>query len=247
MIEMFDYWVVVEGAAQNNGSTNWCNNLDVPANSTDGTIEFMNTIIENHDNVRFVVGDGKWNSKDSMVNAALDEIQKLVDNERCFVWEIDADEQWEFDALIENEIHLMKSGSNCGAVRWNHFVAHDLVAVGDWGGNLNTRLWIIDEPKTQRFISHEPPVLQGANTPIELPRKCNHYSYYFERDVHFKSLYYGGHQNIYANWFRLQMDGERKRLEFPLHISYLFGNDTYIGKTNAFIVPLKYVQNENAK
>lgn len=247
MVDMFDYWVVIEGAALNNGSTQWCNRLNVPANSTDGTIELMNELQSKHSNVKFIVGDGKWNSKDEMVNRALDAAYEYIGDERCILWEIDADEQWQFDALVENEIHLMKSGCDCGAVRWNHFVSHDLVAIGDWGGNLNTRLWIWNEPKQQRFITHEPPNLSGAMQPIELPRKCNHYSYFFERDVKFKSEYYGGHQNVYANWFKLHLDGERKKLQFPLHISYLFGNDTYIGNTNSFIVPINIIEYENKK
>ena len=45
LINNFDYWIIVDGASNNNGSTTWCNNmLDKYHNngaSNDGTIEFI--------------------------------------------------------------------------------------------------------------------------------------------------------------------------------------------------------------
>lgn len=235
MASMFDHWVIVEGAANNGGSTAWCKQHHGADNSTDGTIEYLNELEKKHRNISVFRGLGKWRSKDDMCNHALKMLGVEV-SEKCFLWEVDADEQWTLDAIEQNEQALISSGKTTGAVRWNHFVSHDLIAVGDWGGNLNTRLWIWDDANYQRFLSHEPPVLSGTTDPIELPYKCNHYSYYFEKDVLFKSRWYGGHQHVHKNWINLQLNFERKKIKFPLHISYLFGKDNWIGRSNTNIV-----------
>lgn len=240
MASMFHYWVIVEGAAENNGSTSWCHNHPGEANSTDGTIDYLNSLEREYQNVWVFRGLGKWKSKDDMCNHALNMLSAELNGRSAFLWQVDADEQWTHEKLCANEFALSEANergfATTGAVRWNHFVSHDLIAVGDWGGNLNTRLWIWNP--SQRFTSHEPPIMSDASDPIELPEKCNHYSYYFETDVNFKSKYYGGHEQVYRNWLRLQMTGERKRIKFPLHISYLFGRNVWIGQSNSHIVQL---------
>ena len=238
IVDNFDQWVIVEGAAKNGGSTAWCNDHPGMSHSTDGTREFVSDLCSKYDNVKFITnfGDSYWESKDAMVNCALTNLaESYKDEEFIFLWEIDADEQWSLDALEANEQALLKSGKNTGAVRWNHFVSHDLIAIGDWGGNLNTRLWIW-APGKQLFATHEPPIMQNSDAPIELPKPCNHFGYLFEKDVYFKSQYYGGHENIYEPWLKLQVDKERNSLSFPLHISFMFGRSGWIGKSNSHII-----------
>lgn len=230
---MFDHWFIVEGAARNTGSTAWCKTHPGADNSTDGTIEYLIEFCKTHPNTELFIGLGKWENKDVMCNHALKMIDAVVQEQHILV-EVDTDEQWTQDALDKNIDALILSASNVGGVRWNHFVSHDLIAVGDWGGNLNTRFWIRNH--RQKFTSHEPPVLNGQRAVFELPEKCNHYSYLFDSDVHFKSKWYGGHERIYDNWLKLQLTGERKQLSFPLHISYLFGNTSWIGRSNSHII-----------
>ena len=48
MLNNFDYWVVVEGASLNNGSTYWCKSISdkyqTNGMSVDGTVEFLSSI-----------------------------------------------------------------------------------------------------------------------------------------------------------------------------------------------------------
>ena len=61
----------------------------------------------------------------------------------------------------------------------------------DWSGEL--------------FKTHEPPSLDGKNGPgLLLPQRFNHYAYYFEEDVKFKEIYYGGYEGLLERWNKVQ-------------------------------------------
>jgi len=71
----------------------------------------------------------------------------------------------------------------------------------------------------------------GQRQTVHIPDVTfDHYSYSFDKDVKFKSVYYSGHQNVFKN-IKAVRDSET----FPLPISALFGKETAIGKSNSFI------------
>lgn len=222
----FDYWVLIEGAALPGGSTAWCNRLE-KMNSDDGTAELLEYLEGFYDNVVTVtrrrVG---WKSKDDMVNAALTLITDACEGVReknLFLWQLDIDEQWTVEALHEAEQGLIASGADCGCFHANHFVGERLVSRGTWGEgndpedpikNAYRRLW---KWNRKLFKSHEPPVLDGGNgKEILLPDRFDHYSYYFEKDVLFKEMYYKGYEGLHKRWIQLQLEDE-----FPQPISRL--------------------------
>jgi hypothetical protein len=227
MASMFDYWAVVEGHSLPYGSTRWCNRLDVNKESDDGTIEFMNEFCKSNNNTLFYSHGDYFHGKDQQVNLALS-ILRAVAELPCYLWEVDVDEQWNIESIEKAEQVADHLSGNGFSFHFNHYVGKDIIADGEWGGNTLNRLW---KWRGENFKSHEPALLQGQRyvTPIT-GVKFNHYSYYFEKDVKFKSLYYKGHQNVLKNWSRINTADS-----YPIHISEFFGSETSIGKTNTYI------------
>lgn len=227
MASMFDHWVVVEGHALPNGSTGWCNQLSVSATSQDGTVKFMEDFAATHPNVHFYSHKKYFNSKDEQVNYCINIIKKLTSE--CWLWEVDVDEHWKPEDLNTAEQVALDSSNNGFSFGFNHYVGKGIVAVGDWGSGFLNRLW---KWNGELFFTHEPAMLRGQRhtTPIS-EVKFNHYSYYFEQSVKFKSLYYSGHENVYKNWHSIQQPNH-----YPINISQLFGAETGIGKSNSQII-----------
>jgi hypothetical protein len=237
--EMFDYWIIIEGPALPTGSTSWCNH-PVCNCSTDMTISYIGRLCFKYENV-FSKSNGHsaWLSKDEMVNAAINMInfylKDKLDNENVFLWKLDIDEQWNVGQLNEAEKMLIEYNADCGCFHANHYVGENLIAKGTWGegnqpedplANAYRRLW---KWNGQYFKSHEPPILiKGNGKEILLPQRFNHYSYYFEKDVIFKSQYYKGYENLHNKWIQLQ-----KEIAFPQPISRLI--DGYWGTTSTTI------------
>jgi len=226
MAGMFDAWIVVEGYSKPMGSTWRCKDLNVPCNSQDGTIEFMQSFARVHNNVYFYSCNDFYKGKDDQVNVAIDILKKLTSD--CFLWEVDADEHWTLQDIETAEAIAAKSKNIGFSFGFNHYLSDGLIAKGHWGSGYLNRLW---KWSGQYFRSHEPALLQGQRIvePIDAV-KFEHYSYYFEKDVLFKSQYYAGHEQVHKNWLRLP---ELK--VFPAHISFLFGKDSPIGKTKSYI------------
>lgn len=226
MANMFDHWIVVEGYSLPYGSTSWCNKLNVPARSQDGTVEFMNQLCAEHNNVYFYSPNKYYNGKDDQVNVAIDILRKI--SKSCYLWEVDVDEHWALESLSVAEALADNSKAIGFSFPFNHYVGQGLIAKGEWGSGYNNRLW---KWTGQFFRSHEPAMLVGQRyvEPIK-EVKYDHYSYYFEKDVKFKSESYSGHENVYKNWSKVLVSES-----YPVHISELFGKDTKIGKSNSFI------------
>lgn len=216
MAKNFDYWILVEGAANNGGSTAWCNRHKGNIHSDDGTIDLIEILKETNKNIIHVSNSRKWNSKDEQVNAAITEVKKLTD--KCFLWQVDADEYWTIIDIIANEEYLNYFDADAGLVEFDHYVGDGLLAVGDWGSGVHKRIW---KWSGQRFLSHEPPLLENEKRSIVCPEKYKHYAYYFEEDVRFKAEYYKGHESVYSGWKYLRDNIDV--ISFPVHISVLFG------------------------
>jgi hypothetical protein len=220
MSNVFDYWVVVEGACESTGSTRWCtgdnSKYHSNGNSIDGTIHILKKLKSKYGNKfdYLIAENGKWISKDEMVNVAIDMLRKKYTD--ALLWEVDIDEQWKIEDMIINEKHLLDNKGKTGKVRFYQYVGYDIIAVGPkWGGNTMNRLW---DWKGEYFETHEPPILKGGNgVTIELPKKYHHYSYYFEDDVKFKSEWYGYGVEFFKRWKVIQ-----ETLKFPIPLSSLF-------------------------
>jgi hypothetical protein len=232
MVENFDHWIIIEGVALPNGSTNWCKKLpdNVHKNylSIDGTTEFLDEY--RHPKIRIIRPvDGPWDSKDQQVNAGIMEVKKITNE--CFLWQVDVDEQWEIEDLIFAERLLVHNKGKTGCFLCNYFVGPNQLVRGEWGEGMREpyrRLWLW---KGEDFKSHEPPTLNGNNGPgLLLPVKFNHYAYYFEQDVKFKELYYQGYEGLYERWLKVQ---ENRNM---ISVSQLLGDNTWWSKTNTHII-----------
>lgn len=221
MLRNFDYWIVIEGLASPNDSTSWCKDLKLSPRSTDGTHEFMESLSRSNTNVIYHSPGQNWRSKDAMVNEAVMITRLLAPDNKCYLWQVDADEIWTSEQLDVAESELSESNLKAGAFQFNHYLCktddgRQLIGVGEWGSGYNIRLW---KWRGERFISHEPPRIEGQNASLSLSPKYEHYAYYFEQDVVFKSMYYGGHEQVYKGWLSLQ----KYRGELPVEVSMLFG------------------------
>jgi len=232
ILENFDYWIIVEGASNNTGSTSWCNAF--PKNfskengeSIDGTTEFLTDISKKYKNLIHIKPIKMWNNKDDQVNTAIQEIKKITNT--CLLWEIDIDEQWNLEDIKTAEAILIREQAKTGCFLCTYFVGKNKIATGEWGEGTRSpyrRLW---NWSGELFKSHEPPVLDGKNGPgILIPIKFNHYAFYFDQDVRFKEIYYK-YIGLYDRWLNLQKETN------TVHISKLLGTDIHWGNTNTYI------------
>jgi len=223
MAEMFDVWVVVDGLSDNFGSGG-NNKLNLPAISLDGTIEYLNSLIPKYPNIKILQRETPWKSKDEQFNYALTYLRGVYEIDNTYLWQVDADEQWELADIVQAEIDLNNEGANCGACGFVHLMGIDLVAIGEWSSFSWARLW---KWNGQELQTHEPPIMQGGNgKTILLKQKFIHYSYYFEFDVRFKATYYKGYQRILQEWQKL-VNG-RIRVPIRAHLVLRLGNNKMI-------------------
>ena len=232
MLNNFDHWVIVEGVALPGGSTSWCKEPDDNFHknylSVDGTTEFL----DNNKNDKLIVvrpnpGEA-WSSKDVQVNAAIKEIRKIY--KKCFLWQIDVDEQWTKQQLSDAENLLDKHNGKTGCFLCNFYVGENQQVFGEWGECVNDkwrRLW---KWEGEDFKTHEPPTLNGKNGPgLLLPQRFEHYSYYFVHDVKFKEKYYSGYDGLYDRWKAIQSNKD------TIHVSKLLGPNLRWSYTNSII------------
>lgn len=227
MVDNFDLWIIVEGSSKNGGSTGWCNSIPTEPESTDGTLDFIEGLALWNDHVKIYSHGIHYASKDEQFNKGIEILKSFTSS--CFLWQVDSDEHWTKEDLQEAEKLLAESNSNTAQFQFNHYVINGdvaVVATGDWGSSICARLW---KWEGQRFISHEPSVMENQTAPILLPQKFEHYSYCFESKVKFKSLYYKDHQHVYRNWRRLGS------FRYPCHISKLFGINNPVGRGNSYL------------
>jgi len=229
-----DYWVIVEGVALPTGSTSWCKELpaDMHKNflSNDGTTEFLDSI--KSDKIRVIRPNNKaWKNKDGQVNAAIAEIKTITND--CMLWQIDVDEQWTLQQMVDAETHLTNHNGKTGCFYCNYFVGPRQMAFGQWGEGKHEpyrRLW---NWKGEDFETHEPPKLKGKNGPgLLLTQRFNHYAYYYPQDVKFKEKYYSGYEGLYQRWLNVQDNRD------IISVKELLGLNTWWSSTQTYI---KYV------
>lgn len=198
------------------------------ARSTDGTHEFLTDLAQSNKNLIYYSHGQYWKSKDEQVNHAIKYIKYLTNS--CNLWQVDADEQWLLCDIINAEKDLAKTDYVAAGFKFNHFLGKNifgelLIGKGEWGSNYNIRLW---KWNGEEFLTHEPPVIKGQRGFAKLTQTYNHYSYYFEQDVLFKSMYYRGYESVMANWKKLlNYTGK-----FPIPAKQLLGNRLFYSKNS---------------
>lgn len=235
-----DYWVVVDGAVENNHwneNNSYIDGYNINGKSIDGTIDYLNKLKKKYSNLIFIETNKKWSDKTEKQNAAINEIKKITN--KCYLWHIDIDEQWLYEDMLEAENELDKNNSSIAKFKFNQFIGKNLIASGkSWGGNSVKRLF---KWSGENFLTHYYSEIEDENI-CELSQKFNHYSYYFDFDVYFKSKWYYNDKKIYDNWKKLQ---EKNIDEFPLSINELF-KDTIssIGNNIANLDSIIYYKND---
>ena len=239
LIKNLDHWIIVEGVALPTGSTSWCKELpaDMHKNflSNDGTTEFLDKLKTENLNVHVVRPVGKpWNNKDQQVNMAIDVAKSLYKEGKGYMlWQIDIDEQWTLEQMVEAENHLNQHNGKTGCFYCNYYVGPRQMAFGQWGEGKQEpyrRLW---NWKGEDFETHEPPKLKGKNGPgLLLTQRFNHFAYYYPQDVKFKEKYYGGYEGLYQRWLNVQDNRD------VISVKELLGPNTWWSFTQTYI---KYV------
>ena len=217
------HWTIVHGTADNVKDTSWCAKI-TPRLSVDGTTEYLATL-KGHPRIT-VLEQELWPGKTAMCNAAIRDI-----SDPCWLLQCDSDELWtaaQLNLLVEmfNNRPLGQS-RNCARFFCRYFVGQNIVTCGeDSYGNNRTewlRFWKF-YPKL-KFLSHEPPALEGVNDygPMgpygqsmvsnekglsrydsrSLSLVFDHYAYAFENQVAFKETYYR-YPDAVKHWKRLQ-------------------------------------------
>lgn len=214
------HWVVVHGPANNGGSTAWCQ-PQPPGLSTDGTDEYLESLLlSSHPNFTLIDRE-LWGSKDEMVSAAL----RMFDKPGVLL-EIDSDEIW-LAEQIEKIVQLFESDPSLGAMAFfcRYFVGPDLVCVGEdcWSNKRYDwiRAWRY-EPGI-KVVSHEPPKFDrmlGRMMELEEARShglvFDHMAYVLEKQVAYKEKFYG-YAGAVEGWRRLQA-----HTQFPVPLRQFF-------------------------
>lgn len=198
-------WIVIEGAAQNNGSTKWC--CPQPERlSNDGTSDYLESLAEKK-LINWIHRE-RWESKDAMINRGLESIEN-----RCVLMQIDADEI-HTPENIDKIVQLFTNDPQLGAIRMpcRFFVGSRLVCQGQdcWSNKSREwkRAWRF-EPG-MRFWSHEPPNIQPLEGRIMESTEArfqglifDHYAYALKKQVEYKEKFYGYH-GLTNQWKALQ-------------------------------------------
>ena len=205
--QMFDKWIIVEGATKNVKCSNWCQEIPEEfhtenGNSIDGTKEFLDDLSKKFDNVDVYTASGLWEGKVSMFNYGLEK-SKPSDG---FLWEIDIDEYWSENTISNTEKLFNNTGADCASFLCDYLLTKDIIVRGMWGEGRSEgykRCWRYSAGK--KFVTHIPPVLEGESRWLHwstTPR-FTHLSYYYEDQVRFKSKFYTNHENIYSGWKKI--------------------------------------------
>ena len=214
-------WIVVEGSSQNTGSTSWCR-PQPPRLSNDGTTEYLKSITDPRVTC---LHSPDWKSKDDQCNAALAQI-----TEPCVLMQIDADEIWQ-PSQVETIVRLFDERPPLSSIMFacRYFVGPNLILEGSENcyGNFDYE-WLRAFRFTpgQRFLRHEPPVLEGDDPSRRMSKEesrklglvFDHFAYATEAQVAFKEEFYG-YRWLVSQWHALQ-----NSRTFPVTLSRYFGH-----------------------
>jgi len=200
-------WYCVEGRAAAVKDTAWCRSMP-PRLSNDGTHEMLREISSRHPRVVHL-HKPLWNGKVEMCNAALERAK-----EAGVLLQMDADEFYTTDQFLMIHDMMLIGKESHAKFRCKYRVGVNIQTIGVGYGNYANewqRAWKYHG--TERWTSHEPPVLAGNKglcVPIEITAACglvfDHFSYCFDKQVKEKCDYYGYGQAGLDGWRRLQLN-----------------------------------------
>jgi len=251
------HWHIIEGVANLKHDSSWplenggeiTDSLHDNGLSNDGTTKILDHIeLENPKQVTiYRKGDGKfWDGKIEMINAPLKNIKK-----ECLLWEIDVDEFWTPEQIMEGHRMFSDNPRKFAAFYWCHFfVGPELVLLTRFGyGNHPEQDW----QRTWRFkpgffwMAHEPPMLvernlKGIISPVVLRGVFDHnetearglvfqhFAYVLPSQLLFKEDYYG-YKNALHLWKKLQIHHS-----FPVRLADFLPwvrDETMVGNINS--------------
>jgi hypothetical protein len=223
-------WIVVEGASGNTADTAWCTKQK-PRLSEDGTTGYLRTI---KDDSRYqgahcinLIQKKSWPNKVTMCNAALEKI-----TEDCVLLQVDSDELWRTEQL-ETIVRLFAENPQLSSIMFpcRYFVGEELVLEcrGNCYGNHDyewLRAWRFNP--SQRFASHEPPILtgddpkrrMGKDDARKLGLTFDHMAYATEAQCAYKENFYA-YRGLVNQWRGLQ-----RYNNFPAPLSRFFSHVT---------------------
>lgn len=199
-------WNIVHGIADPVADTSWCKPLGEVAD--DGTLNWLSTMAR-HPAVKMCAGR-RWPGKTAQINWALNQFTAPG-----LLLQLDADEMWT-TAQLETMVRLFEaySWATHAAFASRLFVGPRRVVThpGAYGNRWSYewhRAWRFTPG--QKFITHEPPVLEGTRPERILGHAftaCaglvfDHMSYATHQQVAFKEVYYG-YPGAVAGWQKLQ-------------------------------------------
>lgn len=209
---IFDKWYIIEGVSLPVNDTNWCQ--VIPSKyynsnylSIDGTTEFIDSLQAQYpDKVHIIRKNTPWQGKVEMCNSFIDNISN------CVLMEFDVDEIWNKNTLTD-VLQYAINMNNCDGMLFDcdFFVGNDII-LSKCGGYADSsyewlRLWKIN--KKTKWISHEPPRLQGLKyfKSKQFTKSKSwtfkHYAYTTREQLQFKEDFYG-YKNAYNSWLQLQ-------------------------------------------
>ncbi|MEA5510385.1 glycosyltransferase [Crocosphaera sp. UHCC 0190] len=231
------HWHIVEGVAELRHDTAWSlatggeilNNIHHQGRSLDGTTQYLDELQQQYpENITiYRQAEGAfWDGKKAMVNAPIKNIQ-----EDCLLWQIDVDELWTVEQIIQARKLFNEYPDKTAAYFWCwYFVGEKLVISSRhcYTQNPNQewlRIWRFQPGDI--WEAHEPPRLvrpqpDGKTKDIakinpflhdETEKEgllFQHFAYVTPDQLQFKESYYG-YQNALQDWKNLQ-----EQTEFPL-------------------------------
>lgn len=221
------HWHVVEGVAALRHDTAWStafggrilDSAHHQGRSVDGTSEYLDDMSARLGNnvtlYRKPLGEF-WDGKREMINAPLPNIQGT-----CLLWQIDADELWTADQIVEMRRQFISNPDRQAAYYWCwYFVTPNKVISTRYNYAQNPAqewlrtwrlqpgdLWSAHEPPTLVRPSPEgqPPINLAALAPFTHEETeafgavFQHFAYATEAQVKFKESYYG-YSGAVAQW-----------------------------------------------
>lgn len=224
-------WNIVEGVAENVKDTSWCSPMK-PRLSQDGTTEYLTSLAACDPRV-ILHRKELWHGKTSMMNAPLQFMY-----EPCLLLQMDSDELWTAEQLIEMRQMFIDNPDKHQALFWCDYRVGPRLRITSRNGYGNhkayewLRAWRWKPGMT--FASHEPPNLAGCPmmtlTHADTEARglvFRHEAYSTRAQLEFKEKFYGSSNNPKGSLYRDAVVGWEKlqrNREWPLPdlSAYLF-------------------------
>lgn len=230
MYDFVDEIIIVEGATKAkyhyyDGDTS---HFTKDGKSNDGTIELLKEL-EKLEKVKVIYGNGFWDGKTSMCNAA----SNIATGD--YIWQMDSDEFYKHEDIIKLKELLEKEKPDSIHFYANHFFGGydsciDEIEPNQWGNGIPCCWMRIFKhiPGKSHWISHEPSVYvcDGLNCErgkvidrkmtLALGIKLYHYSYVQESQINFKSKFYNN-PDYHKYWEQVKTNKNIKIFGSQLH------------------------------